>query len=115
MSAYESVYRNWQQRPEAWWEQAAEGVLWDRQMGPPLRSRARVRSAAGSRVPGSTPASTASTATWPPAAGEQPALIWDSPMTGRIETFTYAAMLRPHRQARRRAGGTRRRRAATAS
>ena len=90
-SGYAEAYAAWRADPEAWWAGVAEGITWDRRWD---------------RVfdPSSGPYGR-----WFPGAmlntcfncvdrhvlagrGEQAALIWDSPMTGRIETFTYRQM-----------------------
>ncbi len=88
-SAYTQAYAAWRADPEAWWAAAAQGITWDPPLGPRLRSRHRALRPLVPRRPRSTPATTASTATSHPAAPTQPALIWDSAMTGRVETFTY--------------------------
>ncbi|MGH7042008.1 MAG: AMP-binding protein, partial [Acetobacteraceae bacterium] len=89
---YPAAYAAWRADPEAWWATAAEGITWDQPwdrvfdatLGPYGRwfAGARLntcfncldRHVAAGR-------------------GAQPALIWDSAMEGRIETFTYAALL----------------------
>ena len=90
-SGYAEAYAAWRADPEAWWAGVAEGIAWERRWD---------------RVfdPSSGPYGR-----WFPGAmlntcfncvdrhvlagrGEQAALIWDSPMTGRIETFTYRQM-----------------------
>ena len=91
-SRYGAVYAAWQRDPEGWWSEAARGIDWSRpwdsvfdaQSGPYGRwfsggelntcFNALDRHVAAGR-------------------GAQAALIWDSPMTGRVETFTYAVLL----------------------
>ena len=85
---YAEAYAAWRADPQAWWAATAEGITWtrrwDRVFDPAIPPYGR----------------------WFPGAelntcfncidrhveagrGDQQALIWDSPMTGRIETFTY--------------------------
>jgi len=88
---YAQVYADWQRDPHAFWAEAAEGITWDKRwdrvfdpsLGPYGQwfaggllntcANALDRHVANGR-------------------GDQPALIWDSAMTGRIETFTYARL-----------------------
>ncbi len=91
VSGYAEAYAAWHTDPEAWWAVVAEGITWerrwDRVFDPSIGPYGR----------------------WFPGAmlntcfncvdrhvlagrGEQAALIWDSPMTGRIETLTYRQM-----------------------
>ncbi|MCC6717905.1 MAG: AMP-binding protein [Acetobacteraceae bacterium] len=90
-SRYAEVYADWQRDPEGYWARAAEGIDWDRRwdrvfdpaLGPYGRwfvggmmntcANALDRHVTAGR-------------------GAQAALIWDSAMTGRVETFTYAAL-----------------------
>ena len=90
-SGYAEVYAAWRADPEAWWAGVADGITWQRRWdrvfdpssGPYGRWFAGAmlntcfncidRHVLAGR-------------------GEQPALIWDSPMTGRIDTFTYRQM-----------------------
>src|SRR4051794_39474526 len=80
-TGYDRAYAAWKAEPQGWWEQAAEGITWDRKwdrsfdpgLGPfgQWFAGARLnvsyncldRHIAGGR-------------------GAQPALIWDSPMAG---------------------------------
>ena len=91
-SRYDDVYGAWQRSPDAFWAQAAAGISWDREWdkvfdpGMGLYGRwftggmlntsynCLDRHAANGRA-------------------DQTALIWDSPMTGRCEKFTYAQLL----------------------
>ncbi|HEY6438957.1 MAG TPA: AMP-binding protein [Acetobacteraceae bacterium] len=91
VSGYAEAYAAWHTDPDAWWAVVAEGITWerrwDRVFDPSIGPYGR----------------------WFPGAmlntcfncvdrhvlagrGEQAALIWDSPMTGRIETLTYRQM-----------------------
>src|SRR5690242_12848283 len=90
-AGYTQAYDAWRADPAAWWAELAEGIDWDRRwdrvfdpsLGPYGRWFAGAtlntcfncldRHVLAGR-------------------GEQAALIWDSPMTGRIETFTYSEM-----------------------
>ena len=78
-------------RPEEFWAKAAAGISWetpfDRVFDPEMGSHGRWF--AGGTL------NTAFNCLDRHVAqgrGEQPALIWDSPMTGRCETFTYRAL-----------------------
>ena len=88
---YAEAYAAWRADPEAWWEAVAEGIVWERRWD-------RVFDASsgpyGSWFPGATLNTCFNCVDRHVLAGrgEQAALIWDSPMTGRIETFTYRQM-----------------------
>ncbi len=92
MDRYAEAYRSWRQDPDSWWASAAEGIDWDRKWD-------RVFDAAsgpyGRWFPGARLNTSFNCLDRHVAAGrgEQPALIWDSAMEGRVETFTYARML----------------------
>ncbi|OYV51872.1 MAG: propionyl-CoA synthetase [Rhodospirillales bacterium 20-60-12] len=93
MSRYEAVYGDWQRDPEAYWRQAAQSIHWtrpfDRVFAPEIgpfgvwfqggELNTCFNCLDRHVIAG---------------AGERPALIWDSPMTGQIKTFTYSALLR---------------------
>jgi propionyl-CoA synthetase len=91
-SAYQTAYADWRRDPEAWWAQAAEGITWERRwdrvfdpsQGP------YGRWFAGARLNTSVNCLDRHVAA---GRGDQPALIWDSAMEGRVETFTYAQLL----------------------
>jgi len=88
---YAQAYDSWRADPAAWWAMCAEGIDWDRRwdsvfdasLGPYGRWFAGAtlntcfncvdRHVLAGR-------------------GDQPALIWDSAMTERVETFTYSQM-----------------------
>jgi propionyl-CoA synthetase len=90
-SRYPQTYADWRAAPEAWWE-ARAGLIdwdrrWDRVFDPALGTFGQWF--AGGRL------NTAANCLDRHVAagrGGQPALIWDSPMEGRKETLTYAAL-----------------------
>ena len=93
VSDYAEAYGAWRRDPEAWWAGIAEGIAWERRW-------ARVFDPAqgpyGRWFPGGVLNTCFNCLDRHVAAGrgQQAALIWDSPMTGRIETMTYAEMQR---------------------
>ena len=109
VSGYAEAYAAWRADPQAWWACAAEGIAWERRWDSVFDPATRRPTASGSPAGCSTPATTAWTATSLAGRGEQAALIWDSPMTGRIETLHLSPDADAHRETRRRAGGSRRR------
>ena len=87
-SRYADVYAEWQRNPEAFWAEAAAGISWDtpwdRVFDPALGPYGQwfaggmlntCFNALDRHVDGGR--------------GEQAALIWDSAMTGVVDTFTY--------------------------
>ena len=91
-SAYASAYADWRRSPEAWWAEAAAGITWDRpweQVFDPASGPY------GRWFPGARLNTAYNCLDRHVAAGRgaQPALIWDSAMENRVETFTYAALL----------------------
>jgi propionyl-CoA synthetase len=90
-SGYAEAYAAWRADPEAWWAGIADGVTWERRWD-------RVFDASigpyGQWFPGAMLNTCFNCIDRHVLAGrgEQAALIWDSPMTGRIETFTYRQM-----------------------
>ena len=92
-SRYHDIYAHWQRRPG--------GVLGGSGGGRSTGSRSRRRfstrtpafTAAGSPARPATPATTRSTVTCSPGATTRPALIYDSPVTNTVKTFTYGSML----------------------
>ena len=90
-TSYEQAYAAWQRDPEAWWAAAAEGIAWDtrwdRVFDPALGPYGQWF--AGGRL---NTCHNCIDRHVSAGRGEQAALIWDSAMTGRIETFTYAQM-----------------------
>ncbi len=90
-SRYAEEYAAWRRDPEAWWAERAEGIdwkrRWDRVFDPAL-------GAFGQWFAGARLNTCYNCLDRHVAAGraEQTALIWDSPMAGRIERFTYREM-----------------------
>ena len=90
-SSYAQAYAAWNADPEAWWAHAAEGIdwisRWDRGFDPAL-------GAFGQWFPGGTlnMAQNCLDRHVDAGRGAQPALIWDSPMAQRTETFTYSEL-----------------------
>ncbi len=89
--SYAAEYAAWQADPESWWARAAEGISWDRRWDRVFDGSLGTY---GRWFPGATLNTCFNAVDRHVAAGRgnQPALIWDSPMTGRIETFTYSAL-----------------------
>ena len=85
---YADTYAAWQADPQVWWAKAAEGITWDRRwdrvFDPSLGTFGQWF--AGARLNICANALDRHIAA---GRGEQPALIWDSPMAGRIERFSY--------------------------
>ncbi|HST73925.1 MAG TPA: AMP-binding protein [Acetobacteraceae bacterium] len=92
MDGYARTYEAWQANPEGWWAKAAEGIAWDKRWDRVFDASlgAFGQWFAGARLNTSFNCLDRHVAA---GRGEQPALIWDSPMTGRIETFTYSRLL----------------------
>ncbi|MGE0417346.1 MAG: AMP-binding protein [Acetobacteraceae bacterium] len=88
-SPYDAAYEDWRRDPEAWWATAAEGIAWtrrwDKVFDPAL-------GAYGQWFAGAELNTCFNAVDRHVAAGRgaQPALIWDSAMTQRIEVLTYA-------------------------
>ncbi len=89
---YQSVYSSWQRDPSAWWAEAAEGISWDR---PWDRVFDPDHGPYGQWFAGGRLNTCFNCLDRHVAAGrgDQAALIWDSPMTGRVERLSYAEML----------------------
>jgi propionyl-CoA synthetase len=91
-SGYKAEIAAWRRDPEGWWAAAAEGIdwlrRWDRMFDP-------AHGPFGRWFPGALMNTSVNCLDRHVTAGNggRTALIWDSPMTGRIETFTYADML----------------------
>ena len=87
-SRYAEVYAAWQRDPEAWWAERAQGIdwerRWDRVFDPALGNFGQWF--AGARL---NTCHNCLDRHVHNGRAEQTALIWDSPMTGRIEHFTY--------------------------
>src|SRR5689334_8108183 len=90
-ASYAEAYAAWQADPEAWWAEIAAGIAWDRPwdnvFDPTLGAYGQWF--AGARLNTCYNCLDRHVAA---GRGEQIALIWDSPMTGRLETFTYREM-----------------------
>ncbi len=91
-STYDSVMSAWRHDPHGWWAEAAAGIdwirPWDRVFDPALGPYGQWF--AGGMLNTCVNALDRHVQS---GAGERIALIWDSPMTGRIERFTYARLL----------------------
>ena len=89
---YDEVYAAWRRDPAAYWAEAARGIAWDRE---PDRAFDPALGVYGRWFPGGRLNTCHNALDRHVAAGrgDQPALIYDSPMTGRVETLTYARML----------------------
>ena len=85
---YASTYAAWQADPDAWWAEAAEGIAWDRRWN---RVFDPALGTFGQWFPGARLNICANALDRHVAAGrgEQTALLWDSPMAGCIERFSY--------------------------
>jgi propionyl-CoA synthetase len=92
-SSYSSTYARWRQHPETWWEEVAAGITWERQWDRVFDPSLGLF---GQWFPGARLNTAVNCLDRHVASGraKQPALIWDSPMTGQVETYTYADMLR---------------------
>ena len=90
-SGYAEAYAAWRADPEAWWAGVAEGITWERRWDSVFDASIGPY---GRWFPGATLNTCFNCIDRHVLAGrgEQAALIWDSPMTGRIETFTYRQM-----------------------
>ena len=91
-SRYPAAYAAWRRDPDAWWADAAQGITWDR---PWDRVFDPDDGPYGRWFPGARLNTSFNCLDRHVAAGRgaQPALVWDSAMEGRVETFTYAALL----------------------
>jgi propionyl-CoA synthetase len=91
-SRYDSTYAAWQQDPETYWSAAARGIHWDRA---PDRAFDAELGVYGRWFPGGILNTCYNAVDRHVAAGrgDQAAIIWDSPMTGKVETTTYAQLL----------------------
>ncbi|HUB44114.1 MAG TPA: AMP-binding protein [Acetobacteraceae bacterium] len=88
---YDDAYAAWQRDSDGWWAEKAEGITWekrwDRVFDPSLGPYGQWF--AGGRLNTCYNCIDRHVSA---GRGEQAALIWDSAMTGRIETFSYAQM-----------------------
>ena len=85
---YAATYAAWRADPQAWWAEAAEGIAWDRRWD---RVFDPAMGTFGQWFPGArlNVCANALDRHIEAGRGEQTALIWDSPMAGRTERFTY--------------------------
>jgi propionyl-CoA synthetase len=87
-SRYGDEYAAWKRDPEAWWAERAEGIDWERRwnrvLDPSLGTFGQWF--AGARLNTSHNCLDRHVAN---RRAEQTALIWDSPMTGQVEQFSY--------------------------
>ena len=90
-STYDRVYTSWQEDPEGFWARAAEDIMWTKKWDKVLDSSAApiTRWFAGGILNTCYNALDYHAHT---GRGDQPALIYDSPMTGTIESITYRAL-----------------------
>ena len=90
-SSYAATYAAWQADPEAWWAGAAAGIdwmqQWDQVLDPALGAFGQWFAGARLNV-----SANCLDRHVDAGRGGQAALIWDSPMAGRIETFTYTQL-----------------------
>ncbi|MBP0465350.1 AMP-binding protein [Roseomonas sp. PWR1] len=91
MTRYDETHSRWRRDPEAYWAAAAKAIDWD---VPPARVFDPALGVYGRWFPGARLNTCHNAVDRHVAAGrgEQAAIIWDSPMTGRVETITYAAL-----------------------
>ena len=91
-STYLTVYAAWQHDPAAWWAEQSSGIDW---ITPPAAAFDPAMGAFGQWFPGGTLNISANCLDRHVHAGRgaQPALIWDSPVTGQVQTFTYSQLL----------------------
>ena len=89
--SYDDTYAAWRRDPAGWWAEAAKGIAWDT---PPAAAFDGTLGVYGRWFPGGRLNTCFNAVDRHVAAGRgaQPAIIWDSPMTGRIETTTYAEL-----------------------
>ncbi len=90
--SYEAAYCAWRREPHAWWERAAAGIAWDRAPDQVFDATAGLFGQwfAGGRLNTCFNCLDRHVAA---GHGGQDALIWDSPMAGIIEHWSYARLL----------------------
>ncbi|MGC8476777.1 MAG: AMP-binding protein, partial [Acetobacteraceae bacterium] len=88
---YAAAYAAWQESPERWWAEAAAGIAWDQ---PWSRVFDPAQGPFGRWFPGArlNTAYNCLDRHIEAGRGDQPALIWDSAMEDRVETFTYRVL-----------------------
>jgi propionyl-CoA synthetase len=90
-SSYDATYAAWRRDPEGYWAEAARGIDWE---AAPRRIFDPAAGPYGRWFPDARLNTCHNAVDRHVAAGRggQAAILWDSPMTGRIETLTYAAL-----------------------
>ena len=90
-ASYDETYAAWLSDPQAWWASVAEGITWDERWDKVFDPTLGVYGQwfAGARL--NTCFNCVDRHVLA-GRGAQPALIWDSPMTGQIITYTYSDM-----------------------
>ena len=88
---YDDTFAAWRRDPTGWWQAAASGMSWNT---PPARAFDPTLGVYGRWFPGGRLNTCFNAVDRHVAAGRgaQAAIIWDSPMTGRVETITYAGL-----------------------
>ena len=88
---YEATYAAWQADPEGWWSARAAAIDWET---PPRAAFDPSLGVYGRWFPGGrlNTCFNALDRHVTAGRGDQPALIWDSAMTGRVETLSYSAL-----------------------
>src|SRR3974390_881879 len=91
-SRYHDVYAHWQRTPEGFWAEAAAGIDWYEK---PKKIFDKDGGLSGRWFPGPTCTPCYNAVARHVLAGrnDQPALIYDSPVTGQVQTFTYGRLL----------------------
>lgn len=91
-TSYAEAYGNWMRDPEAYWTQEAQGISWSKQ---PEKIFDKSLGAFGQWFAGGMLNTCYNCLDRHVEAGRgaQAALIYDSPMTGTVRTFTYADLL----------------------
>src|SRR5580692_4451532 len=89
--SYDEAYSDWRRDPQAWWANVAEGITWTRRWD---RVFDASLGAYGQWFAGGMLNTCYNCLDRHVAAGRgaQPALIWDSAMTGQVVRFTYAEL-----------------------
>ena len=92
LNTYADTYAAWAADPAAWWAEAAAGLDWD---SPPTQTFDPTLGAYGQWFAGGRLNMSANCLDRHVAAGRggQAALVWDSPMAGVVQAFTYAELL----------------------
>lgn len=90
--SYEATHAAWRRDPEGWWLDRAGLIEWD---APPSRAFDPKRGVYGRWFPDGVLNTCHNALDRHVAAGrgDQPALIWDSAMTGQVASFTYTQLL----------------------